>query len=69
MKTPLTPADVRKRVKAIAAMRHDDEGAHAAEDELHRDVLAAIAAGAAKPEVLAREAMATRNIDFARWCA
>ncbi len=67
----LTVADVTAEVERIRAMRFDDEMAHNAEDELHQRVLAAIADGNTgdPPAVLAREALKTRDIEFARWCA
>ena len=60
---------VRNRVRHIDNIRSDDEAAHAEEDTLHQDVLQAIADGAANPAALAEEALKTKNIDFARWCA
>jgi hypothetical protein len=65
----LTLSDVRNRVEAIRAMANDDEGAHAAEDRLHVDVLTALAEGARGGKLLAAEALKTRDIDFERWCA
>lgn len=50
-------------------MAGDDEAAHSEEDKLHRDVLFAIALGAADPSELAAEALKTGAIEFARWCA
>jgi hypothetical protein len=47
----------------------DDERAHAMEDELHVEVLDAIAQGEPYPAELAREALRTVEIHFARWCA
>lgn len=64
----MNPQQIRARVAGIRDNTHDDESAHASEDELHQDVLAAIADGADNPAALAREALATRGIDFARWC-
>lgn len=70
MKKPvLTAAAVRKRVASIDIIKDDDEGAHGNEDALWEEVLEAIAEGASNPKALAREALATRAIDFARWCA
>ena len=60
---------VRNRVRHIDNIRHDDEAAHIKEDDLHQDVLQAIADGAADPAALAREALKTKDLDFARWCA
>lgn len=59
----------RNRVRHIDNIRRDDEAAHAEEDTLHQDALQAIADGAPNPAALATEALKTKNIDFARWCA
>ncbi len=57
-------------IKFIEENRHDDESAHQAEDELRRYVLHAIAQGG---EVLAadlaRLALSTQDVRFAKWCA
>lgn len=61
---------VRTRVEKIEAMKGDDEMAHAEEDELFADLLSAIANGTCQnPAECAREALRTRDIKFARWCA
>lgn len=65
----MTPDDVRARVQHIADISADDESAHGAEDRLHVDVLRAVAAGHPDAAALAREALKTDDIDFARWCA
>lgn len=65
----MTPQDIRDRIAAINNIRHDDEAAHGEEDDLHQDVLQAIADGAADPDALAREALRTKDLDFARWYA
>lgn len=65
----MTPADVRDRVEAIRQAVGDDEVAHGMEDELHFDVLTAIAGGEIDADALAKEAIKTLDIDFARWCA
>jgi hypothetical protein len=64
--------DVRARVEQLRAAYDasgDDETCHADEDELHRDVLKAIADGAPDPAGLAREAIRTDELTFARWYA
>lgn len=67
---PMTISDVEAAVQRIAAMSDDDEAAHEAEDALHQSVLAYIVDhGDAKSAALARAALATTNIGFARWCA
>ena len=65
----LTEFDVAKRVEAIIAMRGDYEAAHGAEDELHLDVLKAIASGNVEAVGMARVAIMTEGIDFPRYCA
>ena len=66
----MTIEEVKQRVAAIAAEADDDEQAHSMEDELHQDVLRAIADKKCKnPSACAAEALKTQDIDFARWCA
>lgn len=63
----MTVGEVQARVAAIRAaayVERDDERAHALEDGLWRDVLLALADSSA----LAREAIVTIEIDFARHC-
>lgn len=61
--------DVEARVDALRNAHDDDEGAHSEEDDLHQAVLQAIANGAPNSAQLARAALQTCDIDFARWCA
>lgn len=65
--------DVRERVRLIGVIGpDDDEEGHACEDRLHTAVLRAIASGGLSGEFcgeLAREALKTLDIEFARWCA
>lgn len=61
--------EVRERVAAIEADRYDDETAHGREDSLWESVLQHIADGGPDGQALAAEALKTRDIDFARWCA
>lgn len=65
----MTIDEVRERVEEIKAIRGDDEAAHGREDELWEDVLSFISGTAGLPAVLAVEALKTRDIAFARWCA
>lgn len=68
----MTVDEVRARVEDIrdAAMNlRDDEAAHLREDDLWRDVLRAVADGAADPAGLARAALATLDLEFGRYCA
>ncbi len=59
--------DVRRRVKAIDEIADEIELAHAAEDKLHRDVLRAIADGAASPAELALAALSTEHLGLDRY--
>lgn len=64
--------EIRERVQRIAIIaEHDDEGAHAAEDDLYVDVLRAIAEmDPLNPSgQFAREALKAWAIEFERWCA
>ncbi len=63
----MNPEDVRQRVKAIDEIADDVELAHAAEDKLHRDVLRAIAHGAANPRELALAAISTEHLGLDRY--
>jgi hypothetical protein len=67
---PMTIDGVRECVETIAKVCDDDEVAHNLEDALYEAVLREFASGhdGAVPD-LAREALKTKDIDFARWCA
>jgi hypothetical protein len=65
----MTVEQVKEQVKLIKAVAGDDEAAHSYEDALHEHVLKAIAKGAENAPELAKEALKTTKIDFARWCA
>lgn len=61
---------IRDVVSEIRHMAYDAELAHSAEDDLHKAVLKAIAAGrCADPAACAHEALKTDEIEFPRWCA
>lgn len=64
----MTREDVIKAVAEIEKNKDDDERAHSEENRLHAAVLRYYAEGGTDPE-LAREALKTQEIDFARWCA
>jgi len=68
----MTVAGILKRVEDIrkraAPPSLDDESAHGHEDDLHKDVLRAIANGASSPSLLARAALETSKIKFPRHC-
>ena len=62
--------DVLEKVQEIKMMAHDDEAAHSREDDLHQDVLRAIAEGRCDDQsACAEAALKTLDIDFSRWCA
>ena len=65
----MTVQDVEDQVANIRAVAGDDEAAHSWEDQLRQSVLEAIANGADNPADLARAALKTSDIEFARWCA
>ena len=66
----MDPEYVANQVEYICSIANDDEAAHAAEDSLHKEVLKAISEGTASdPELCAKFALLTANIDFKRWCA
>ncbi|MFE3169316.1 hypothetical protein [Streptomyces sp. NPDC059224] len=67
--TLLTAEDIARLLAEIHAVRDDPEAAHGRTDDLHRAVLATIAAGAPDAELLAAAALRTETLDFARWCA
>jgi phosphoribosyl-ATP pyrophosphohydrolase len=64
----MTVEEVRESVVKIAQMERDPEAAHAAEDELYYQILLLAASGVDVKE-LADAAVATRMLDFPRWCA
>ncbi len=66
---PIGVESIRSVVAGIARESADDEVAHGDEDALWENVLEAIAGGAPDPAALASEALKTREIKFARWCA
>lgn len=65
----MTVDEIRERIADIIRQDGDDEVQHSMEDGLHYAVLEAIAAGSPDAAALAREALLTAEIDFARWCA
>jgi len=61
--------DVKKLVNEIKNCPGDNEAMHALEDRLYESVLRAIAKGNQEnPELLAKEALKTKKIQFERWC-
>ena len=66
----MTPETIQQAVDYIRAMQRDPETAHAAEQDLHQAVLAAIAGGLVDdPADCARVALTTAEMTFPRWCA
>lgn len=68
----MSPKDIYPRLADIRkyAEEGDYEAAHAAEDDLWRDVLRAITdQEVSHPEVIAAMALSTRRIHFERHCA
>lgn len=65
----MTLKELKKRIKMIQEIAHDDEAAHSMEDDLRDEVLREIAKGSAEACQLAKEVLKTSKIDFARWCA
>lgn len=66
----MTVREVEERVIKLAGeweTHQDDESCRNRENDLHREVLAAIAAGAKNPAALASAALRTLEIGFARW--
>lgn len=66
----LTTRDIYDALARIssAAHDHDDQAAHTKADNLYRDVLKAIAAGAPDAPALAATALQAEEMDFCRWC-
>ncbi len=63
----MTVEEVQEWIKAIENKIHDDEIAHAKEDNLYYEVLKAISKGAFNAQELAAEAIKTKELDFARY--
>lgn len=69
--TKLTLADVEARVQNVreTIAGADAESAHCEEDQIYRDVLAAIAAGQRGAKELAAAALKASEIEYERWYA
>ena len=66
----MTLEDVRRRISEIMLEMHDDESAHGMTDQLHIDVLRAIANDECDDiEGCAAMALRTEEMEFERWCA
>jgi hypothetical protein len=57
---------VQARLKDIESLAHDDERAHIIEDDLYSEVLRY---HANKGCEISKEALKSKRIQFARWCA
>lgn len=66
----MTIQEVADCIAKIDAVKWDDESAHSREDAMRETVLRAIADGTAEDAAeMARLALTTEDMDFARWCA
>jgi hypothetical protein len=65
----LTIEDVARQLAYINSQADDPEVAHGAADDLHQQVLRAIAAGHPDAQILAAAALRTEDIEFDRWYA
>lgn len=65
----ISVAEVQERLAKIRATGRDFEAAHVFEDQLHVDVLRAIAEGAENAPELAWTALASQQIPGPRYCA
>lgn len=61
--SPITAEKVRQVIEIITLLKDDDEMAHGLEDALRQRVLESI------DHPLAKLALQTSAIEFARWCA
>jgi hypothetical protein len=60
--------EIDERLMRIAAIASDHARAHEAEDELHEDVLLAIAEGRCEdPAACAAAALKSLDLEFCRW--
>ena len=60
----MTEQELRARVDAVIALAGDDERAHACEDDLHLEVIAAFC-----PDWVVAEVKRLSDASFMRWCA
>lgn len=61
--------EVKKTVNDIEESVVDFEGAHELEDDLYEAVLKEVVSGNPEARSMAAEALKTKLIDFARYCA
>lgn len=71
MSKHITVKEVKKIVNSLANGMNADwadyEDMHIEEDDMYEDVLRAIAEGDPHSKLLAREALKSKNVKFARW--
>ena len=67
----MTVAYIEAEIERIKTeLAGDDEVQHSSENQLHQEVLTAIADGECEdPEACARAALMTCELGFSRWCA
>lgn len=66
----MTVEEIQARLEHLNHVRRDDEVAHGYEDAMYIDLLEYIAATAPEPyATLARPALQSQEIDFARHCS
>ena len=67
--TVQTAIDIEAALGFIESVKGDDEAAHSYEDELWERVLVLISEGHPNAQRMAAQALRTKQIKFARWCA
>jgi hypothetical protein len=65
----MTLEEIEQRIRHIKDADGDDEAQHILEDDLYKDVLRAIACGAANAPKLAAAVLKADDLEFSRWCA
>ncbi len=70
MSKHITVKEVKDIVNSFTDSQNEDyEEMHIEEDDMYEDVLRAIADGDPHSKLLAREALKSKNVEFARWYA
>jgi len=66
----MTEKEIRQRVEEIRDMQCNSEGAHFAEDSLHRDFITYVAESfTGSLSTKARIVLSSQDIEFSRWYA
>lgn len=65
----MTLEEINLRVRRIQRIKADDEVAHSEEDKLWGDFIAYVATLDIPLAAKAKAVLATKNINFSRWCA